>query len=100
MICASVSPDYIYIQTGIDVLQNSDLTVYPNPASTQFSFLFNHAGEKATVSLVDVAGRVILSQSLANGVNVIDIHQVSKGAYFLITGNDGKISSTRVFISQ
>ncbi len=99
--CFSVSPDFVYIASGInDAEKGLAIAAYPNPASTQLSFLINKSSENGSSSLVDVTGRVVLTQTLQSGINTMDVSTISKGAYFLTILNGEKTSSSRVFISR
>lgn len=99
--CVSVSPDYTYIQTGInDADLTSAIAAYPNPASYLLSFLISKSNDNGIATLVDMTGRVIATQQIHSGVNTMDVSAVSKGAYFLTVKNGEKISSTRIFVSR
>lgn len=99
--CASVSPDYTYIQTGIGAadLSNS-FTVYPNPASSLLSFLISNANENGVANLVDVTGRIVLTQKIVSGVNMMDVSSIAKGSYILLVKNGSKNELARVGIAR
>lgn len=99
--CASVSADFYYSINGISQVNSAAVySVYPNPANNEFTFLFNHGTENASATLVDVTGRIVLTQNITNGINTINVSSLAKGAYFLITKNGDQTSSTRVFVSH
>ena len=71
--------------TGIDDIDNSAVALYPNPATTSVT-LSGIAG-RATVSVVDMNGRVSGTWNVENGELTIDLTGYAQGAYFVrITG--------------
>ena len=71
--------------TGIDDVDNSAVALYPNPATTSVT-LSGIAGQ-ATVSVVDMNGRVSGTWNVENGELTIDLTGYAQGAYFVrITG--------------
>jgi len=99
--CISVSPDFTYIQTGINNVDASNsISVYPNPASNQISFVIDNVNDGGIATLVDVTGRTITTQIINSGLNTMDVSSFAKGAYFLTVKNGGNFSSTRIFVSR
>ena len=87
----SLWSDVVYFTTGtsgIDGVEGSQVNLYPNPASTMVT-LDGIEGE-AQVTLVDMNGRVVYTQSLSHSATQslkIDLTGMAKGAYFVrITG--------------
>ncbi|MBP6658465.1 MAG: T9SS type A sorting domain-containing protein, partial [Bacteroidia bacterium] len=99
--CVSVSPDYTYVQTGIT---NNDLStvfnVYPNPASSLISFLMSNADNNGIVNLVDITGRIVLTQKVYSGVNTMDVSSVANGSYILLVKNGEKNELGRVIVRR
>lgn len=99
--CVSVSPDFTYVQTGItDNNSATVFNVYPNPASSLLSFLMSNADNDAIVNLVDITGRIVLTQKVNSGVNTVDVSAIAKGSYFLLIKNGNLNCSDRVVISR
>ena len=70
---------------GIDDIDASSIALYPNPATTSVT-LSGIAGQ-ATVSVVDMNGRVSGTWNVENGELTIDLTGYAQGAYFVrITG--------------
>ncbi len=87
--------------TGINNVDASNsISVYPNPASNQISFVINNVNDGGIATLVDVTGRTITTQIIRDGLNTMDVSAFAKGAYFLTVKNGEKSSSTRVFVSR
>lgn len=78
-------------------MEASELQVYPNPARTYASILFNTTkSEKYNVEVTDAEGRVLTRQTNlswpgTNKIN-IDVSRYAKGMYFIhiITGEKGR----------
>lgn len=60
---------------------NSNLTVYPNPASKQVT-LELLSNEISNLEVYDVSGKLIVAQILTNKINTIAIDQFTSGIYF------------------
>jgi hypothetical protein len=65
---------------GIKTIANSaDLSVYPNPTNGLLNITTTAA--TATVEVYNVMGQNIMSKTLVNGLNTIDIGNLSNGVY-------------------
>jgi hypothetical protein len=76
---------------GISELSTSNLNIFPSPATSEVNVNFA-AKENVTVSLLDVTGRVVLSQNVAAGTQNLkfNVSTFSQGMYFVnITGASG-----------
>jgi len=70
---------------GIDDVDNANISLYPNPASSTVT-LAGIEGQ-ATVTVVDMNGRQVYTGNTANGSLTIDVNGMAQGAYFVrITG--------------
>ena len=80
-------------QQGIDGADMADaLSLYPNPASTMVTLRVGERLVGSTMSIVDVNGRVVMSETLAGETLTIDLNDVAKGAYFVrITGEQSTV---------
>ena len=83
------------ISDAREILAESDVKVFPNPASThitvsvpdKYSGTFN-------VSLTDMTGRRVLNQNNINSNSSIDIHKLPSGTYILF-GTNAEFTFTR-----
>ncbi len=65
---------------GIKTLvNNADLSIYPNPTSGVLNITTTAAN--ATVEVYNIMGQNVLSKSIANGTSTIDISNLSNGVY-------------------
>ncbi|AGC78198.1 putative repeat protein (TIGR01451 family)/predicted secreted protein (Por secretion system target) [Nonlabens dokdonensis] len=77
-------------------LQHEDMWIlYPNPALEE---LFVSTKQNATYSLYDLSGKLLKTGSLKEGVNKIDISQLSNGLY-VIKGlsSSGQITKQKIY---
>ncbi len=64
---------------GIDGVDESGISLFPNPASSQVTI---SVSEPATVSIVDISGREVYSASVESQI-VVDLGDMARGAYFV-----------------
>jgi hypothetical protein len=70
---------------GINEVGNNELAgVYPNPATTELNIV---AKENVNISIIDVLGKTIATQTLNAGTNTINVSNFTKGIYFVQTAN-------------
>ena len=82
---------FVWIQdsVGIELVDETPFTIYPNPASTRVVVVTKETG---TVTLTDVSGRTVLAQAStqSNGrAIVIDISSLPHGVYFVRLDGSG-----------
>ncbi len=75
--------------TSTQKLQNSSITVFPNPTNDVF-YITSTEKLNAQAIITDIMGRVLIQTSLTDFVQFIDIHNLSNGIYSLqlIQGNE------------
>lgn len=68
-----------------------NIVLYPNPASTYINILGNKSN--TDVDVCDILGKKILSKTIDESQNIIDISQLKHGVYFLkIKGNNSSLT--------
>ncbi|MBS1653138.1 MAG: T9SS type A sorting domain-containing protein [Bacteroidetes bacterium] len=69
--------------------KDNNLTIFPNPSSSLVNVKFNSsAGENATLSVMDINGRIVLTEKLGKlyegeVVHTFDASQLTSGVYFV-----------------
>lgn len=84
MIGTSTSTAYIIDNdsiSGINSLENLDLSIYPNPMSSNLSFKADH--QMKSYSIVDLNGREVSSEKIAAKEYVLDTKFLSAGSYIV-----------------
>lgn len=91
--------------TGIkDITKNeSELTLYPNPANNQITIEFETVAKEALIEIKNLLGETIYSELLKNAIGKqsksIDLSMFSNGVYFVQIQNDQGTLSKK-FIKQ
>ena len=65
---------------------SADLSVYPNPVSTECSLLL-HAS--SSIHVMDLQGRLLVEQQGQVGINTIDVSKFEAGSYLLLVWEEG-----------
>jgi aminopeptidase N len=69
----------------LSVIENdSELLIYPNPTSE--TLFVNNQTENAELTIFNLDGKIVKSQSLIIGENKVDIKTLAKGTYILKSG--------------
>ena len=85
-ICANLSSD---------VFESAIEKVYPNPFNNQINVVLNHPNDKTDVSLFDISGKVLMSQSFLNNEEIIlNTENLNQGVYFLNIQNESGKNET------
>ena len=67
---------------------NKQITLYPNPTKNLLNIdLQNNQSDKEEFKIFDINGRTILYGNLINGLNHINVENLSKGLYIFNLGN-------------
>ena len=74
-----VSIDY---EDGIEVFNQPQLTIYPNPA-TDLLTIDTKSNEVYDYQLTDLAGKMIIASSSEQGVTTLSVHNLTPGLYLL-----------------
>jgi hypothetical protein len=87
---------------GMKEAKGNTLSLLPNPAQTSISIRLNnpvHAG--ATCSIMDIAGKVLMTEALKAGIEntLLNVEQLNTGVYF-IRIMDGNDTITKKFIKD
>ncbi len=86
------------IATSIAEEKESIVSVYPNPTNGLFTIELN-TKEKQNLQLFDMAGNIVLSQTIENGKANIDANYLAAGIYNIsIKGNTSVINQKLVIV--
>lgn len=95
---------YSYSAVGINEshFSGDGMRAYPVPANDILNIEFNgETNFESSINIVDVAGRVVLTENVAEGTNtaLVDISSLATGMYTLVrTANDGTTLSRSTII--
>lgn len=79
---------------SVDTETISSLTVYPNPGNGIVNINMNGANN-AKIQVLDMAGRVIYTDSLNSSNTTVDISHFNNGIYIIRVQNGGQVSTTK-----
>ncbi len=80
---------------GLDEFSSMNIDIYPNPATTS---LMIKADGNYGYSIVNLSGKVVMSESNLNGAIELDISVLPSGAYFVNISNEHKTESHKLII--
>jgi hypothetical protein len=92
--------EVLFSATGINEnISNQVVNVYPNPANDVLNVLVS---ENATVQLLDLSGKQVLStiNAFANQIQVMDVKNLSEGVYIMKISNEKSLSIKKVVLSK
>jgi acetyl esterase/lipase len=89
------------VGAGIEAVQNTLFSMYPNPADENLTIQLNASiSGQANVTVINSIGQEVISISaISNGKQVIEVRALPKGIYHVLV-NDEKNSATLTFIKQ
>ena len=74
---------------GIDEAEMSEVSLFPNPASSMVTIRANGMEQ---VTVIDLNGSTVMTQRVNNETFTFDVSNLAKGAYFVrITGGEGTV---------
>jgi len=77
----------------VTVTDENTISIFPNPASTEITILGQETG---TIEIIDLSGRIVVSKSISNHV---DISQIESGVYiFQLLDTENNITKTQKHI--
>jgi len=101
-VCPSVSNSFTLSQavspcTGINALSNGEITlgVYPNPTSGDLTVEFAN-GLVKTIEVMDLTGRIVLSNATSDDKIKLNLSNLSKGIYYVRVKSDNKVEVKKI----
>lgn len=76
------------------------ITLYPNPADFLLYFQSKETSCQniCRIELVDVSGRILISESFSSGHGVLDVHEIDAGIYYIRYSIIDKVGIKKVLI--
>lgn len=97
--CSNTSTFTVTVENcaGLEEASFGDFELYPNPANQEVTLNFGELKGIQTVSILDLAGRTVLSTTGTS--TTIDVSSLESGKYFLMIGHEAGVS-TKSFLKQ
>ena len=73
--------------TGIEEQSTETVQLYPNPVGNSLNLVFANENLPKKVEIIDVTGRVVMSENVVNGTTVINVASLNAGVYFVRADN-------------
>ncbi len=89
---------YIYadiVTTSVKTIESDEVTIYPNPVSTNAKVTFSSSASVALVDLYNVQGTKVLSKEIENGSS-IEMEEMAKGVYLYQINVDGVVTTGKL----
>jgi len=83
---------------GIDNIEKTDITIYPNPAHHNFTIKTTTAFNKGSVTLTDVTGRIVKKEQLHSNQQTIALQGIAPGIYMADVWLDEQRTTQRLVI--
>lgn len=94
----AVAPNLVITESAVSSVENftweEDIYVFPNPAMNVLNINLPES-KKVTVKILDIQGKLILSESLPNNRFILDISDLGAGTYLIVM--EGDLNTTRKF---
>lgn len=85
---------------GLKEVNDTEVTVYPNPVSNHLTIQVKDAGSYSA-NIIDVQGKVVLNTQVNQEQSTVNVSELSNGLYFLIlTDTNGNSYQKRLVISK
>lgn len=81
---------------GVEEMEKENITVYPNPATSNFTVKLN-GDENAHIQLFNLVGQQVYSETAAN-TTTINVSNLKAGIYMLKVSQNGKIYTSKVIV--
>ena len=102
--CESISNKTVPTRAGevSNVVLQSTLDLYPNPAKDLVTLRYHFTAESATVSIYDIAGRTISTNVLSSSVGELQLTTSSfpAGVYIVVVRQDGVLLAQKKLVIE
>ncbi len=73
--------------TGIEEQHAGEIQLYPNPAGNRLSLVFSANNLPEKVEIIDVTGRVVMTQTVTDETVIVNVEGLNAGVYFVKADN-------------
>lgn len=86
------------VATQVDVLLQTSLNFYPNPASNSFTIESNSSS--GTIEVFDMNGKLLLSPVIQNTKTILNTQSLAAGIYVVSLKNDKGVSTKKIVVER
>lgn len=101
--CIGFATDSIFVHTCSEInelINDSDITISPNPFNTKTNISFSQEQKNSTVKITDVLGKEIKIINFTGKELIIEKEEMQSGIYFINIKTDRGIVSKKLIISK
>jgi len=88
----------VQVSTGINNYDQSALSIYPNPATS--NVYINNISNIKTIKISNILGETIENINVTSNNTVVNVNAYSKGLYFISLLNNNGVVVTKKFVKQ
>jgi hypothetical protein len=82
---------------NVPEIDKKNPTIYPNPATNNFTVNLGDNNEKAFIQLFNIVGQQVYSETITGTTNV-NVANLNSGVYMLKINQNGKVYTTKVVV--
>jgi len=91
--------NYSSVLTSVGDYSETDLSIFPNPASNNITLRWNNSGDERTLEIYQVNGIKISEQKVQSG-DIVSVSDLTQGIYILKLKDNQEILATRKFVKN
>ncbi len=96
-----IGADEFDITTDVNEFNHSsDITIYPNPATTKITIELSENNVAGTLFIYNVNGQELIKRQVFDRKNVIDISDLSNGIYFVMLRTEADVLAVKKIIKE
>ncbi len=95
--CVDTSECVNVVVVGVNSIKHKSISVYPNPATSEFNFILNNRSE---LKIVDALGSIVFTKSFEAGVQTISTNELKNGIYFIWISDVNNTYVSKILISK
>jgi len=80
-----------------EIIEEQNLSIFPNPANSTLTVQYNTQSDYK-IEVLDIQGKVFLTENVSENLQVLDISSLSEGVYFVRISNGGKIENKKLVV--
>ena len=81
---------------GIENTSEESVTIFPNPFLDHFTITINKAELPAIFEIIDLQGKILVSQNLRDGITEISAFDLFPGMYYYSVNSDKRINKGKL----
>lgn len=98
--CVDTSTCVSITLSGINELQETELTIYPNPFTTKTKVTFSKEQKNCQLKIIGLFGEKIISKHFTGKQLIIEIDEMQSGIYFLLSIDEKGNQTTKKILIQ